>query len=109
MDDGQNINIFTRGGTKTGNDAIRQEPAQNQWVKKNIEPRNQFDAPKEKETFKEAGQEFQKENTASTSTAQPFKEALEYEMLPSLDHTNEMLRTKYQYSIEKPPKKYSTP
>jgi hypothetical protein len=26
----------------------------------------------------------------STLTAQPFKEAQEYEMLPSLDHTNKM-------------------
>jgi hypothetical protein len=57
-DDERNINIVTRGGTKTGTDAVRQEPAQNQWVKKNIEPRNEFDAPKEKDTFKEARQEF---------------------------------------------------
>jgi hypothetical protein len=52
----RNINIVTRGGTKTGNDTVQQEPAQNQWVKKNIEPRKQFDSPKEKETFKEARQ-----------------------------------------------------
>jgi hypothetical protein len=53
-DDGQNIDIVTRGGTKTGNDVVRQEPAQNQWINKITEPRKQFDAPKEKETFKEA-------------------------------------------------------
>ena len=41
---------------KTGIDTVWQEPAQNQWVKKNIEPRKQFDVPKEKETFKEARQ-----------------------------------------------------
>jgi NifB/MoaA-like Fe-S oxidoreductase len=46
--------------------------------------------PKEKETFKEARQEFQKEDMALTSTVQPFKEAQEYEMFPSLDHTNGM-------------------
>jgi hypothetical protein len=45
-DDGKNINIVTRGGTKIGNDTVRQEPAQNQWVKKNIEQRKQFDVPK---------------------------------------------------------------
>jgi hypothetical protein len=43
MKDG-NINIVTHGGAKTGNDAVRQEPVQHQWVKKNVEPRKQFDA-----------------------------------------------------------------
>jgi hypothetical protein len=89
-DEGWNINIVTRGGAKTGNDAVRQEPVQNQWVKKNTEPRKQFDVQKEKEIFKEARQEFQKEDIASTSTAQHNKEAPEYEMPPSLDHTNGM-------------------
>jgi hypothetical protein len=88
-DDGWNINIVTHGGTKTGSDAVPWEPAQNQWIKKNTEPKNQFDVPKE-ETFKEARQEFQKANSTSTSTAQPFKEAPEYDMSPSLDHTNGM-------------------
>jgi hypothetical protein len=45
---------------------------------------------KEKDTFKEVRQEFQKVDTTSTSTAQPVKEAPKYEMPPSLDHTNEM-------------------
>jgi hypothetical protein len=36
-DDGRNINIATRGGTKIGTDASKQDPAQHQWVKKNIE------------------------------------------------------------------------
>jgi hypothetical protein len=89
-DEGQNINIVTREGAKTGNDADRQEPVQNQWVKKNTEPRKQFDTQKEKEVFKQARQEFQKEYMASTSTAQQSKEAPEYEMPPLLDHTNEM-------------------
>jgi hypothetical protein len=89
-EDGRNINIVTHGGTKTRNDTVRQEPAQNQWVKKNTEPRKQFDAPKEKETFKEAKQEFQKRDMASTSTTQLAHEAPKYEMSPSLDHTNEM-------------------
>jgi hypothetical protein len=38
-DEGQNINIVTHGGAKIGTDAGRQEPAQNQWVNKNNEPR----------------------------------------------------------------------
>jgi hypothetical protein len=37
-DDRWNINIVTCGGTKTGSDAVRQEPTQNQWIKKNTEP-----------------------------------------------------------------------
>jgi hypothetical protein len=53
-DDGKNINIVTRGGAKTGVDARKQDPSQHQWVKKNTEPHKQFDAQKEKETFKEA-------------------------------------------------------
>jgi hypothetical protein len=36
-DEGRNINIITRGGAKTRNDAVRQEPTQHQWVKKNVE------------------------------------------------------------------------
>jgi hypothetical protein len=59
-------------------------------VKKNVEPRKQFDAQKEKEIFKQARQEFQKEDIATTSTAQQSKEAPEYEMPPLLDHTNEI-------------------
>jgi hypothetical protein len=43
-DDGRNINIVTRGGAKTGNDAVRQDLAQHQWVKNNVEPQKQFDA-----------------------------------------------------------------
>jgi hypothetical protein len=53
-DDGRNINIVTLGGAKTGADAVQQNPAQHQWVKKNTEPQKQFDARKEKEIFKEA-------------------------------------------------------
>jgi hypothetical protein len=68
----------------------RKEPAQNQWVRKNTEPRKQFDAPKEKDTFKESRQEFQKKERASTSTTQPSHEAPKYKMTPSLDHTKGM-------------------
>jgi hypothetical protein len=38
-DEGRNINIVTRGGAKIGNDAVRQETGQHQWVKKNFEPK----------------------------------------------------------------------
>jgi hypothetical protein len=89
-DDEQNINIVTRGGTKIGNDTVRRELAQSQWIKKNTEPRKQFNAPKQKESFKEARQEFHKVDVASNSTTQPVKEAPEYEIPPSLDHTNGM-------------------
>jgi hypothetical protein len=44
-------------GNKIGDDVTKQEPLQHQWIKKNIEPPQQFDAEKE-ETFKEARQEF---------------------------------------------------
>jgi hypothetical protein len=37
-DDGRNINIVMRTGAKTGADAVRHDPTQHQWVKKNIEP-----------------------------------------------------------------------
>jgi 5'-3' exonuclease len=59
-------------------------------VKKNTKPRKQFDAQNEKEIFKQARQEFQKENIAMTSTAQQRKEAPEYKMPMLLDHTNEI-------------------
>jgi hypothetical protein len=35
-------------------DAVRQDPTQHQWVKKNIDTQKKFDAWKENETFKEA-------------------------------------------------------
>jgi hypothetical protein len=59
-------------------------------VKKNIEPRKQFDAQKEKEIFKQARQEFHKEGIATTSTTQQSKEEPEYKMPSLLDHTNEI-------------------
>jgi hypothetical protein len=46
--------------------------------------------PKENESFRESRQQFQKEDTTSTSIAQPVKEVSEYEMPPSLDYTNRM-------------------
>jgi hypothetical protein len=36
------------GGDKTGDDAVRKDPMQHQGVKKNNEPKKQFDAGKEK-------------------------------------------------------------
>jgi hypothetical protein len=99
-DDERKINIVTRGGAKIGNDVVRQEPVQHQWVKKNVEPRNQFDAQNEKETFKQSKQQFFNPNTASTLTVQQSKEVSEYEMPPSLDHTKEM-KTMGQVSIIK--------
>jgi len=51
-DDGKNIIIVTRGGTKIGEDAENQNQNQHQWVKKNTTHKQHFDALKEKETFK---------------------------------------------------------
>ena len=53
-DEGRNINIVTHGGAKTGNDAVRQESIQHQWMKKNVEPRKQFNKLNEEETFKKS-------------------------------------------------------
>jgi hypothetical protein len=36
-DEGRNINIVMLGGAKTGNNVVRQDPTQHQWVKKNVE------------------------------------------------------------------------
>jgi hypothetical protein len=89
-EDGRNINIVMRGGAKTGDDVAKQEPVQHQWIKKNTEPPKRFDAEKEKETFKEARQEFLKKNVASTSTMQHTQDVPMYEMSSALDHTSEV-------------------
>jgi hypothetical protein len=89
-EDGRNINIVMCGGAKTGDDAVKQEPVQHQWVKKNIEPPKRFDAGKEKETFKEERQEFIKKNVASTSTTQHTQDVPTYEMSSAMDHTSEV-------------------
>jgi hypothetical protein len=68
---------------------VRQDPTQHQWVKKNTETQKQFDAQKEKETFKEARHEFLKQDVASTSVAQHTQNIPMYEMPSSMDHTNE--------------------
>jgi hypothetical protein len=88
-DEGRKINIVTRGGAKTGNDAVRKDPTQHQWEKKNVEPKKQFDAQKENEIFKQARQEFMKPDIASTSIVQHNKEVPMYNVPPSLDHTKE--------------------
>jgi hypothetical protein len=57
-------------------------------VKKNAEPKKQFDAHNENKIFKKSRKEFLKPDIA-TSTTQYNKEVLEYEIPPSLDHTKE--------------------
>jgi hypothetical protein len=57
-EDGKKINIVTRGGAKTGEDATKKDQDQYQWVRKNTMPEQKFDACKEKEIFKEARQRF---------------------------------------------------
>jgi len=75
-DDGKNINIVTRGGSKTCFDATKQDPTQHQWVKNNTEPHKYFDAQKENETFKEFKQEFPKKNVVSTLASHTQKTLL---------------------------------
>jgi hypothetical protein len=58
-------------------------------VKKNVEPKKQFDAHNEKKVFKKPRQEFMKPNISSTSTTQYNMEVPTYEMPPLLDHTEE--------------------
>jgi hypothetical protein len=89
MDDGRNINIVTWGGANIVTDATREDPVQHQWVKKNTEPQKQFDTWKENETFKEARQEFLKQNIVSTSVVQQTQNPPMYEIISSMDHTNE--------------------
>ena len=71
-----------------GVDATTQDPTQHQWVKKNTQPQNIFDAQKEKETFKATIHEILKENIRYTSTAQQSHDTTMYEMPPSIDHTS---------------------
>jgi hypothetical protein len=87
-DDGRNINIVMRGGAKIGTDTMKQDPSQHQWVKKSTKTQKKFDVHKEKDTFKEARHEIQKENIASTSIAQQTQDPPMYEMPSSMDHTN---------------------
>ena len=77
-------------GDKIGDDAAKQEPVQHQWIKNNTKPPKWFDAEKEKETFKEAIQEFLKKNVVSTSTMQHTQDVPMYEMSSTLDHTSEV-------------------
>jgi hypothetical protein len=43
MDEGHNLKIFMCIGAKKRSDTARKDPVQHQWVKKNVEPRTQFD------------------------------------------------------------------
>jgi hypothetical protein len=55
-EDGKNNNKVTIGGAKTGEDASKKYQDQYQWTRKNIHPKQNFDACKEKDIFKEAKQ-----------------------------------------------------
>jgi hypothetical protein len=50
----------TRGGVNTGVDAQDQNKESQFWIQKKTHPQQQFDVNKEKETFKEAKNEFLK-------------------------------------------------
>ena len=43
-DERRNINIVTWRGANIGKEEVRQYPTQHQWVKKNVEPKKNFDA-----------------------------------------------------------------
>jgi hypothetical protein len=88
-EDGKKINIVTRGGAKTGEDATKKDQDQYQWVRKNTMPEQKFDACKEKEIFKEARQEILKENIVSTSGMKPVDEIPVYDMPSLFDQTNQ--------------------
>jgi hypothetical protein len=79
-EDGKNINIVSRGGAKTGPDATNKNQDQHHWVRKNITPQHNFDAHKEKETFKEVRQEILKENIAYTLGTNPGDDVPVYDM-----------------------------
>jgi hypothetical protein len=87
-EDGKKINIVTRGGAKTGDDATKQNQDIHQWVRKNAEPEQKFDAQKKKRPFKEARQDILKENIASTSGTKPVDDVPVYDMPPLFDQTN---------------------
>jgi hypothetical protein len=58
-------------------------------VNKNTETWKKFDAWKEKETFKEAKQEFLKQDVAYTSALQHTRNVPMYDIPLSMDHTRE--------------------
>jgi hypothetical protein len=47
-EDGKKINLVTRGGAKTREDATKKDQDQYQWVRKNTSLEQKFDACKEK-------------------------------------------------------------
>jgi len=87
-EDGKNINIITRGVTKTGVDETEQNHEQHQWVRKNTTPQQQFDARKENDTFNETILEILKENIASTSGTKLGDDVSVYDMPRLFDQTN---------------------
>jgi hypothetical protein len=50
-EDGNNINIVTRGGAETGEYVAKKDRDKYQWVRKNTTLEQKFDACKEKEIF----------------------------------------------------------
>jgi hypothetical protein len=93
-DPGRNINIVTRGGVKTGEDAQDQKKESQCWIQKNTQPQQQFDAKKEKDIFKEEKKEFLKENVASTSNTVSRYDTPIFDMPQILDHTYKGEQTK---------------
>jgi hypothetical protein len=72
-------------------------------VKKNTETQKQFDAWKENETFKEAIQEFLRQNVVSTLAAKHTQNIPMYEMPSLMDHTSEAQPLEQVSTIKKKP------
>jgi hypothetical protein len=73
-EDGRNINIVMHGGAKTGDDAVKQDPVQHQWVKKNIEPPNSLMQERRRKPSRRKDKSLSSKNVASTSTMQHTQE-----------------------------------
>jgi hypothetical protein len=56
QEDGKKINIVTRCGANIVVYAAKNDQDQDQWVRKNTTPQQNFDVRKEKETFKQERQ-----------------------------------------------------
>jgi hypothetical protein len=86
-EDGKKINIVTICGAKTRDYETKNNQDIHQWVRKNVEPEQKFDAFKE-DTFKEARHDILKENILSTSGNNPIDVVPLYDMPQLFDQTN---------------------
>jgi len=86
-EDGKNIHIVTRGGTKIREYATKKDQDQYLWVRTNKTPQQNFDARKEKDTLKESRKDILKENIASISGTNTGYDVPMYDMPHLFDHS----------------------